>query len=195
MERAQFSPMLRRMRVLLPLVLCFGGCAMFMPTVNPMVSAEDDFKGGTLLYSHDHPEEITGVLALAPFLGIHPVAAEIRKEGGPAKWKAPEKLEITNEDTSIIELWRWLKAVTGGHEHGPKLYLGWGTPTSTSWWERCRGSRWWCSAASPATGSSSPACSGGRSRARAARSQRVRPQPVRPLPLKLRRARTAPPAR
>lgn len=199
------------MRLFLPLVLTCSGCAMFMPTVNPMVSAADDFEGkgkakclvvflpgvgdvatdfedqgfvdslrdrglsvdvisaeatlayyakgtvvkrlgedvfapakrkhyrqtwliglsmgglGTLLYSHDHPEEITGVLALAPFLGTHPVAAQIRKEGGLAKWNAPEKVEVTDEDTSILELWRWLKAVTTGKEPGPRLYLGWGT--------------------------------------------------------------------
>lgn len=82
---------------------------------------------GTLLYSHDHPTEITGVLALAPFLGMHPVAAKIRAEGGLAKWKAPEKVEVTDEDTTILELWRWLQALTAGKEPGPKLYLGWGT--------------------------------------------------------------------
>lgn len=200
-----------RMSVFLPLVLCFHGCAMMMPAVNPMVSVDDDFEGkgkakclvvflpgvgdvaedfeskgfvesiqgrglsvdivsaqatlayymkgtvverlgkdvfaeakdkkyrqtwliglsmgglGTLLYSHDHPEEITGVLALAPFMGTHPVAAQIRAEGGLAKWKAPEKVVISDEDTTILELWRWLQGVTSGKEKGPKLYLGWGT--------------------------------------------------------------------
>lgn len=82
---------------------------------------------GTLMYSHDHPREITGVLALAPFLGVHPVAAKIRAEGGLAKWKAPEKVEVKDEDTTILELWRWLQALTTGKERGPKLYLGWGT--------------------------------------------------------------------
>lgn len=82
---------------------------------------------GTLLYSHDHPNEITGVLALAPFLGTHPLPAKIRAEGGLAKWNAPEKVEVTNEDTSILELWRWLQALTAGKEPGPRLYLGWGT--------------------------------------------------------------------
>lgn len=82
---------------------------------------------GTLLYAHDHPTEITGVLALAPFLGVHPIAAKIRADGGLAKWQAPEKVEITNEDTTILELWRWLQALTAGKEPGPKLYLGYGT--------------------------------------------------------------------
>lgn len=82
---------------------------------------------GSLLYAHDHPTEITGVLALAPFLGTHPVANKIRKEGGLATWTAPEKVEITDEDTTILELWRWLQALTTGKERGPRIYLGWGT--------------------------------------------------------------------
>jgi hypothetical protein len=82
---------------------------------------------GSLLYAHDHPTEITGVLALAPFLGTHPVANKIREEGGLAKWQAPEKVEVTDEDTSILELWRWLQALTTGKERGPRVYLGWGT--------------------------------------------------------------------
>jgi pimeloyl-ACP methyl ester carboxylesterase len=82
---------------------------------------------GTLLYSHDHPREITGVLALAPYLGVHPLAAKIRDEGGLSKWKAPEKVLVTDEDTSVQELWRWLQALTSGRERGPRLYLGWGT--------------------------------------------------------------------
>lgn len=82
---------------------------------------------GALLYAHDHASELTGVLVLAPFLGTHPVAAKIRAEGGLAKWNAPEKIVVSDEDTTILELWRWLQAVTKGTEKGPRLYLGWGT--------------------------------------------------------------------
>jgi pimeloyl-ACP methyl ester carboxylesterase len=82
---------------------------------------------GTLLYSHDHPREITGVLALAPLLGIYPLVEKIREAGGLSKWSAPEKVLVTDEDTSILELWRWLQALTSGKERGPRLYLGWGT--------------------------------------------------------------------
>ena len=81
---------------------------------------------GTLLYSHDHPKEITGVLALAPYLGMHPLSKEIRLAGGLASWTAPEKVLVKDEDTTILELWRWLKALSAGKEAGPKLYLGWG---------------------------------------------------------------------
>jgi pimeloyl-ACP methyl ester carboxylesterase len=82
---------------------------------------------GTLLYSHDHPVEITGVLALAPYLGTYPLTEKIHAAGGLAKWTAPEKVVVTDEDTSVLELWRWLQALTSGKERGPRLYLGWGT--------------------------------------------------------------------
>ncbi len=81
---------------------------------------------GTLLYSHEHPDEVTGVLALAPYLGERSIADEIAAAGGLATWHAPQKVPISAE-TYQRELWRWLQAVTAGQEPGPKLYLGWGT--------------------------------------------------------------------
>jgi len=81
---------------------------------------------GTLLYAHDHPHDITGVLTLAPFLGTPPFTRQIRDAGGLSKWHAPQKVEVRDEDTTILELWRWLQAVTTGREKGPKLYFGYG---------------------------------------------------------------------
>lgn len=78
---------------------------------------------GTLLYSHDHPDEVTGVLALAPYLGDRALSDEIRAAGGLASWQAPAK----GSSDYQRELWRWLQAVTSGKEAGPRLYLGWGT--------------------------------------------------------------------
>lgn len=82
---------------------------------------------GALLYAHDHPKDVTGVLVLAPYLGAHPMVKDIVAAGSLAAWKAPEKVVVTDEDTTIQELWRWLQAVTTNKEPGPKLYLGWGT--------------------------------------------------------------------
>ena len=81
---------------------------------------------GALLYAHDYPREVTGVLALAPFLGMPPLTKKIRDAGGLAAWNAPRQLPVTDEDTTMRELWRWLQAVTAKKEPGPKLYLGWG---------------------------------------------------------------------
>lgn len=84
---------------------------------------------GTLLYSHAHADEVTGVLALAPYLGKRSITKEIRAAGGLASWQAPEKpatVDVTDDGVYQRELWRWLQALTVGKEKGPKLYLGWG---------------------------------------------------------------------
>lgn len=84
---------------------------------------------GALLYSHAHPDEVTGVLALAPYLGKRSITKEIRAAGGLASWQAPEKpekVDAMNDGVYQRELWRWLQALTAGKEKGPKLYLGWG---------------------------------------------------------------------
>jgi pimeloyl-ACP methyl ester carboxylesterase len=81
---------------------------------------------GSLLYAQKHPTEITGVLALAPYLGDHKLIQEIREAGGIAAWPMPEKVEPPTSDNYQRDLWRWLKAVTEGKERGPRLYLGWG---------------------------------------------------------------------
>ena len=82
---------------------------------------------GALLYAHDRPKGVTGVLVLAPFLGAQPLTSQISAAGGLTKWHAPEKVNITDEDTTLLELWRWLQAVIAKKEPGPKLYMGWGT--------------------------------------------------------------------
>ncbi len=82
---------------------------------------------GTLLYSHERPKAVTGVLALAPYLGDRSLTDEIRGAGGLAAWKAPQKVADISSSTYQRELWRWLQALTAGKEPGPTLYLGWGT--------------------------------------------------------------------
>ena len=81
---------------------------------------------GALLYAHDYPKDVTGVLVLAPFLGTPPLPKKIRAAGGLAAWHAPQKRPVADEDTTVRELWRWLQAVTTNKEPGPRLYLGWG---------------------------------------------------------------------
>lgn len=79
---------------------------------------------GTLLYSHEHEAEVTGLFALAPFLGSG-VAQEVERAGGLRAWKAPEKVEKMTSANYQREIWRWLQEVTA--RGTPQLYLGWGT--------------------------------------------------------------------
>ena len=83
---------------------------------------------GTLLYSRQRaPGEVSGVLALAPYLGSDSqLFDEIRQQGGLARWQAPPKAARLTEDNYDRELWRWLQAVSATREPGPQLYLGYG---------------------------------------------------------------------
>jgi pimeloyl-ACP methyl ester carboxylesterase len=82
---------------------------------------------GTLMYPRQRPGEISGVLALAPYLGSADLTDEIRAQGGLARWRAPERVEPLNEHNYQREIWRWLQAVNAGREAGPIVYLGYGT--------------------------------------------------------------------
>ena len=78
---------------------------------------------GSLLYLRDHPEDLSGVIALAPFLGPDDVIDEIEEAGGPRAWKPPD---IVGESDTGRELWSFL-IPGGGLSAEVPLYLGWGT--------------------------------------------------------------------
>lgn len=78
---------------------------------------------GSLLYLRDHPEDLAGVVALAPFLGADPLIAEIAAAGGPARWQPGEPGD--RADDVGRELWRWFAPWLAGPQPLP-LYLGWG---------------------------------------------------------------------
>ncbi len=82
---------------------------------------------GALRYASEQPEHVTGVLALAPFLGDRTLSDEIRNAGGLSKWKAPEAAKPVDGPSAERQLWRWVQSVTSGGQQGPSLYAGWGT--------------------------------------------------------------------
>ena len=82
---------------------------------------------GSLFYSHAHPADVTGVLAIAPFLGDRGLIEEITRAGGLEKWQAPARVEVMNADNYQREMWRWLQAATQGKEPGPLIFAGYGT--------------------------------------------------------------------
>jgi pimeloyl-ACP methyl ester carboxylesterase len=82
---------------------------------------------GSLFYSRAHADEITGALAIAPFLGGRDVIEEITKAGGLKQWRGPARVETPDRNTFERELWRWLQAATQGKEKAPLLFVGYGT--------------------------------------------------------------------
>jgi pimeloyl-ACP methyl ester carboxylesterase len=81
---------------------------------------------GSLFYARAHPADITGVLAIAPYLGQKEVIKEIITAGGLRNWTAPPRVETPDQENYQRELWRWLQAVTQGREPAPLIFAGYG---------------------------------------------------------------------
>ena len=80
---------------------------------------------GALLSAQHHGAEVSGVIAIAPYLGRDKVLDAIRAAGGLDAWVPPPKATPT-EDNYDAQLWRFLKAALNGQEASPPIYLGWG---------------------------------------------------------------------
>ena len=81
---------------------------------------------GSLFYARAHTADITGVLAIAPFLGDRDLIEEITKAGGLKNWRAPARVDAMNPDNYQREIWRWLQAATRGREAAPLIFAGYG---------------------------------------------------------------------
>jgi len=93
---------------------------------------------GAILYAIRHPQDITGVVLLGPFLGEKKTIDEIRQAGGLQQWDPGEVGDKTREDWEK-QIWLWLKlrqkqddfrlwSKGCEQEKGclPKIYLGYG---------------------------------------------------------------------
>ena len=83
---------------------------------------------GGLIYAKEHPADVAGVVALAPYLGEAAVPTAVSTAGGLARWPAPPAdpafgIRLERE----TDLWRWLKGYAGSAPAHTPLYLGYGT--------------------------------------------------------------------
>jgi pimeloyl-ACP methyl ester carboxylesterase len=74
-----------------------------------------------LAYARRHPEQIAGVLTLAPYLGRKPLLKAIADAGGPALWRRNAQPRDANDIDHA--LWMWL---SDPQRPGPPLWLGYG---------------------------------------------------------------------
>jgi pimeloyl-ACP methyl ester carboxylesterase len=81
---------------------------------------------GSLFYASQHPEQVDGVLALAPWLGDAGATDPIRAAGGLARWQPPPPARF-DAGNYQAQLWRWLREVTVEGRPGPSIWLGWGS--------------------------------------------------------------------
>jgi len=77
---------------------------------------------GAMIYAEANPQDVDGVVALAPYLGSRQIAQQINAAGGLAQWTAPAARPQPGEIDLI--LWRWLKLQSAVDR--PPLFLGYG---------------------------------------------------------------------
>lgn len=78
---------------------------------------------GALLYADEHPEEVAGLLLIAPYLGEEPTAADVANQGGLARW-TPHSL---SEDAVGMRVWGAVKRSLTRSADPTPLYLAFGT--------------------------------------------------------------------
>lgn len=65
---------------------------------------------GVLLYEHDHPGEVTGLLLMAPFMGNPSQVEAVTQAGGPAAWDPGPRPVAVDSDNYQREIWRVVKS-------------------------------------------------------------------------------------
>ena len=81
---------------------------------------------GSLMYAFTYPNEIDGIIALAPFVASDEVLDEVVNAGGLARWKPTEPLGADDYQRALL---KWLKrygSPQSATEKRPNLYIGYG---------------------------------------------------------------------
>ena len=77
---------------------------------------------GALAYVREHPQDIVGVILLAPFLGTRGLIAEVTRAGGLDRWH-PGAIPDGDEERHLVA---WVKHKTMDNPDTPLIYLGYG---------------------------------------------------------------------
>ena len=84
---------------------------------------------GSFLYADDQPQQVDGIVAIAPYLGGPALSREIKGAGGLLAWTPATAMPAGAEQVIEQRVWRWLQ-----HQNGPldgkklpPVYLGYAT--------------------------------------------------------------------
>ncbi len=78
---------------------------------------------GALRYARAHPEEVDGIIALAPYLAPHQDLQEVHHAGGLRVWQPVQAPKSWEHERSLLV---WLKGYADPAERRPPLYIGYG---------------------------------------------------------------------
>jgi hypothetical protein len=79
---------------------------------------------GSLMYSRVFPDEIEGVIAIAPFIASNEVLNEVIEAGGLARWQPDLPLKSDDYQRDLL---LWLRGYVDANIKRPKLYIGYGS--------------------------------------------------------------------
>ncbi|MCA1713646.1 MAG: alpha/beta hydrolase [Gammaproteobacteria bacterium] len=81
---------------------------------------------GALMYDRSHPDDIDGIILLAPYLGEKPLLEQIAAAGGVAQWQPGPVPAVVDNDNFQQELWRHLKTWSAEPDRTRKVWLAYG---------------------------------------------------------------------
>jgi pimeloyl-ACP methyl ester carboxylesterase len=91
---------------------------------------------GSLMYPFIFPDEIDGVIAMAPFIASNDVLNEIIDAGGLARWQPDEPLGKDDYQRALL---KWLKGYGDPAQKRPTLYIGYGSKDGLPQFEKLMG--------------------------------------------------------
>jgi hypothetical protein len=82
---------------------------------------------GALLTAEAHPELVSGLILLSPYVGDEAALHEIIDAGGAESWRPPDGIEEQpwTQSNYTAHLWSWLRGYATDPDDLPPLYIGW----------------------------------------------------------------------
>jgi pimeloyl-ACP methyl ester carboxylesterase len=78
---------------------------------------------GVLMYEHEYPRELAGLVLMAPYMGSGSLQKEIREAGGLAPWDPGPKPPALTRDNVSREQWRVVKSWLTDTDRAQKVWL------------------------------------------------------------------------
>lgn len=82
---------------------------------------------GALLYEHEHPGALDGIVLFAPFLGDKELIEEIRRAGGVRQWAPGPLPEGLNRNTYQRQIWHMVQGWAARPETMPAVWIACGS--------------------------------------------------------------------